>query len=830
MDSKEIIIDYLKNSSKKSLSVEELSIALHFNKAKDFKNFVKTLATLEEEHRLRFTDKGKVELEETKTLVDGVFHANANGFGFVTIDSDEPDVFIPKGKTAFALEGDEVRIELTKNANPLKGNSAEGVIEEIVTHALNQIVGTFVAFDEAEKTETGLIGFVKSRNKKIPYRLYLTDAGLVPADKDVVRAEVTHFPDMDFPDALQGIATEIVGSNGDTGIDVLEVLASMDIRSEFPAEVLAEADSVPEEVSEKDIMGRVDYRSEITFTIDGADAKDLDDAVHAKRLANGNFELGVHIADVSHYVTENSALDKEALERGTSVYVTDRVVPMLPERLSNGICSLNPRINRLTQSCVMEITAQGKIVNYQISQSVIKTTERMTYDDVNLMLAGNEEALQKFADIADSVQVMAELHPILEKMRHERGAIDFETMEARIIVDKKGLPIEIVKRTRGIAERMIESFMLAANETVAGDFEKHGLPFIYRIHEQPKADRLQRFIDFASSFGLQVQATASAVEQKNLQSFLNKIKGEPAELVLSTMLLRSMQQARYSENNAGHFGLAAENYTHFTSPIRRYPDLLVHRLIDEFVVGKATNEKIDYWEEKIPEIAQEASRLERRAVDAEREVEKMKKAEFMESHVGEVFEGVISSVTRFGLFVELENTVEGLIHITKLEGDYFTYQERMLALVGERTGLTFKIGQKIKIQVVKADKFTGDVDFTYLPSDFDVLEKPEKSADKRKKSAGKFDKNRKKRSFSSDRKKKTFDSSVKNSERTFEHPDKKKNYKGHFDSSVKNNENNFDKFDKKISGKNSKKRVSKAGHGKNKQRKFAEGQKKVHKK
>ena len=733
MSIREVIMDYLENSSKKALSVEELSVALHMNKAKDYKVFVKTLASLEAEHLLNFTAKGKVELaekEEAKVVISGIFRANAAGFGFVSIDAEEPDVFVARGQTAFALDGDEVFIEIDKNANALKGTSAEGHVVEIIRHDVYQVVGTFVALNDDEKEQTGLIGFVKSRNKKIPYRVYLGNEGLIPENKAIVRVEITHYPDKEFPQTMQGLVTEIIGQADDQGIDVLEVLASMDIVSEFPKEVLDQAEAVPEEVPENEIVGRVDYRNEITFTIDGADAKDLDDAVHAKRLENGNYELGVHIADVSHYVTENSPLDKEAYERGTSVYVTDRVVPMLPERLSNGICSLNPRINRLTQSCVMEISPEGRVINYQISQSIIKTTERMTYDAVNQMIAGDEVALEKYAKIADSVKIMVELHHILKAMRKRRGAIDFDTVEAKIIVNEKGLPIEIRKRTRGIAERMIESFMLEANETVATHFEAHGLPFIYRIHEQPKADRLQRFIDFAATFGMQIEGTSNGIDQKVLQAFMKKIKGQPGEMVLSTMLLRSMQQARYSENNEGHFGLAAENYTHFTSPIRRYPDLLVHRLIREIGEGKTPANILQKWEDKIPEIAEHSSHRERRAVDAEREVEKMKKAEFMEEHVGEEFEGIIASVTRFGMFIELENTIEGLVHISTLKGDYFNYQERMLALIGERSGLTFKIGQPIKIKVVKADRMTGEIDFEYLPSELDLIDKAAKAKKK----------------------------------------------------------------------------------------------------
>ncbi len=844
MNIRQIIMDYLQDSPKKSLSVEELSIELHLNKAGDFKLFVKTLASLEAEHLIRFTTKGKIELEQAKALLTGIFHAHANGFGFVTVDGEEADIFIGKGKTLFALEGDEVKIEVTKNANILTNTAAEGIVEKVLSHDLHQIVGTFKAFNEEEKTDSGLLGYVKSRNKKIPYRLYLTSEGLIPADRDIVRAEITHYPENDFPQSMQGVVTEIIGKESDTGIDVLEVLASMDIHSDFPEEVLAQTRAIPAGVKSMDLFKRTDYRDEITFTIDGADAKDLDDAVHAKRLSNGNFELGVHIADVSYYVTENSPLDKEAFERGTSVYVTDRVVPMLPERLSNGICSLNPRVNRLTQSCVMEISPVGKIVHYRISQSVIKTTERMTYDDVNRMIAGDETALEQFSTIAHSVEIMVELHKILENMRRKRGAIDFETVEAKIIVNEKGFPVEIRKRERGIAERMIESFMLAANETVATDFEKRGLPFIYRIHEQPKADRLARFIDFASTFGLQVQGTSSEISQSAMQDFLRKIKGEPYEMVLSTMLLRSMQQARYSEHNAGHFGLAAENYTHFTSPIRRYPDLLVHRLIR--ALDNPSEKTIEKWQEKIPEIAQQSSNRERRAVDAEREVEKMKKAEFMERFVDEEYDGVVSSVTRFGMFVELENTVEGLIHISSIKGDYFAFQERALALVGERTGLIFKIGQSIRIKVAKADKITGEVDFEYIPSDFDVIEKtakvkrkPEKQGhssakssdksgkfDKNHKSSGHFDRNKKpypagKGRF--DKKKSDSDRFVKSEKADGKRFDKKK---GTSDGTAKSD---FKKFDKKKEGYKGHKNGGKPYAARSGKPKFADGRKKAHK-
>jgi ribonuclease R len=590
---------------------------------------------------------------------------------------------------------------------------------------VTSIVGEFYAFDEEEKKNSGsLLGYVVNKNKKIPFRTNISKKGLHPEVGDIVRVDITHYPDRDFPEVLQGLVTEIIGKATDTGIDVLEVLESLGIPSPFPEDVIAEANAVPDEIEEKDIIDRVDYRDEITFTIDGADAKDLDDAVHIKALDNGNIELGVHIADVSYYVTEGSALDREALNRGTSTYVTDRVVPMLPERLSNGICSLNPRVNRFTQSCVMEINPDGHVVNYKISQSVIKTTERMTYSDVNEMLAGNQEFLEKFAVIAESVEQMAKLHAILLGMRARRGSIDFETQEAKIIVDKLGKPIEIQVRKRGTAEMMIESFMLIANETVARSFATRELPFIYRVHEHPKADKLTRFIDFASVFGIPLKGTPEKMQSKDLQDFMLQIKGQPGEIVLSTMLLRSMQQARYDEDNLGHFGLAAEYYTHFTSPIRRYPDLLVHRLIR--AESHPTTEVIEHFEEIIPEVAKLTSSRERRAIDAERAVEAMKKAEYMESYVGTEYDVTISSVTRFGFFVSLPNTIEGLVHMSTLGDDFYNFNERDLTLKGERTGKVFRMGQPVKVKLVKADKITGDIDFEHVDSDLDVVEAVEK--------------------------------------------------------------------------------------------------------
>ncbi|GAA0058567.1 ribonuclease R [Streptococcus canis] len=715
---KERIMTYLKEYGKSN--VNNLAAALEMAGAKHFPSLIKTISKMESQGLLRFSNDGSLALRKEREkkkepTVQGVFRANKAGFGFLFVDESEDDMFIGRNDVGYAIDGDTVEVVIKKPADRLKGTAAEAKVVAVVDRSLKTAVGTFILDDEKPK----YAGYIKSKNQKIQQKIYIKKEPVVLKGTEIIKVDIDKYPTRGH-DYFVASVRDIVGHQGDVGIDVLEVLESMDIVSEFPEEVLAEAGAIPETPSDKDLVGRVDLRQERTITIDGADAKDLDDAIHIKLLDNGNYELGVHIADVSYYVTEGSALDKEAVRRGTSVYVTDRVVPMLPERLSNGICSLNPNVDRLTQSALMEINAQGHVVNYQICQSVIKTTYRMTYSAVNDMIAGDEEALQEFASIADDVTLMVALHRMLEAMRSKRGALNFDTQEAKIIVNDKGMPVDVVLRQRGIAERMIESFMLAANECVAEHFAKAKLPFIYRIHEEPKAEKLQKFIDYAGIFGIQIQGTANKISQEALQAFMAKVQGQPGAEVLNMMLLRSMQQARYSEHNHGHYGLAAEYYTHFTSPIRRYPDLLVHRMIREY--NQLSQEKRDHFAQVIPELATSSSQLERRAIDAERVVEAMKKAEYMAEYVGEEFDGLVASVVKFGLFVELPNTIEGLIHITNLP-EYYHFNERTLSLQGEKSGKVFTVGQAIRVKLVKADKETGDIDFEYLPSDYDVVEK-----------------------------------------------------------------------------------------------------------
>lgn len=715
---KEEILSYLRE--KKEASMDELAQGLGKEKARDFRNLVKTISEMERKRQLTFSNVGKIQLRKEKQLLTlkGTFHAHKNGFGFVTLNEEEDDLFIGRNDVNYAIDGDTVEVAITKVADRSKGTSAEAKVIDILEHSLKTAVGQLILDEEKPK----YAGYIRSKNQKISQPIYIKKPALVLDGTEILKVEIDKYPTKKH-DFFVANVLDVVGHKDDPGIDVLEVLESMDIVSEFPERVLKEASAIPETLSEKDFEGRLNLRNEITFTVDGADAKDLDDAVHIKKLKNGHFELGVHIADVSYYVKEGSELDKEALNRATSVYVTDRVIPMLPERLSNGICSLNPNVDRLTQSAIMEINQKGQVIKHTITQTVIKTTFRMTYSDVNDMIAGDEEKQAAFKAILPSVEAMAELHTILETMRFKRGALNFDTKEAKILVNKTGRPVDIVLRQRGLAERMIESFMLVANETVAEHFATLNLPFIYRIHEEPKAEKVQKFIDYASTFGVRVYGTANSMSQSALQDIMKAVHGQPYEEVLSMMLLRSMQQARYSEHNHGHYGLAAEFYTHFTSPIRRYPDLLVHRMVRDYGRSKKIAE---HFEQVIPDIASQSSSRERRAIEAEREVEAMKKAEFMEEFVGEEFDGIVSSVVKFGLFVELPNTVEGLIHVTNLP-EFFHYNERNLTLQGEKSGVVFRVGQQIHIKLVRADKATGEIDFEYLPSEYDVIEKRKQS-------------------------------------------------------------------------------------------------------
>ncbi len=706
--------DYFQEHPQESFLVKELSQIFQADDSTSFKSLVKILAALEEANFLVLNKYGRFGLKNNKGKLQGIFRANERGFGFVTVDPSQPDIFIPKGSTATAMEGDLVVIKITKKANSYSDRGEEAQVVEIIERKTTQIVGIFTRYSSKDINERADYGTVAlTDNKLAQYECVIEAGGLFPVDGTVVIVEITSYPDLGGKPVMKGVITKEIGYKDEVGMDILTILYQLGIPTEFPEAVLEEAKRTPDTISAQDLEGRQDFRKDLTITIDGADAKDLDDAISLTKRPDETYLLGVHIADVSHYVQENSAMDQEAFERGTSVYVTDRVVPMLPQRLSNGICSLHPNEDRLTMTCQMEIDQSGTVYSYHLFPSVIESDYRMTYTDVNAIYDGDKALRDKYHEIVPMLEDMKDLHHILERRRKERGAIDFDTHEAKIIVDDKGHPIDIQVRERGVSERLIESFMLSANETVAKHHDNLHVPFIYRIHEQPNEDKMQRFLEFITAFGISIKGSSDSISPKKLQKALEQIKGEAYEAVVSTMMLRSMKQAKYDIEPSGHFGLASRDYTHFTSPIRRYPDLIVHRMMRYyFKHGKnLSQEQINGLEARLQEIADQSSKMERKAVTAERETDALKKAEFMQDKIGQSFEAVISSVTKFGIFVELPNTVEGLIHISHMNSDYYNFVESHLLLIGERTGRTFRIGDKVKVKLVKVDIDSRQIDF-----------------------------------------------------------------------------------------------------------------------
>ncbi|WP_085991404.1 ribonuclease R [Oceanobacillus senegalensis] len=700
---KDRILTFFHESGTKPLAVDEIEHELGIQEAVDFKELVIALNELEEAGELVRTRKNRFGLPEKMNLIRGKVQMHQKGFAFLIPDEEgQGDVYIHASDLASAMNNDKVLVRIEKYGND--GNRPEGQVIRILERAVHQVVGTF----EDNKS----FGFVIADDKRIPNDIFIPKGstnGAVDGHKVVVR--ITKYPE--GRKSAEGEVVEILGHKNDPGIDIISIIYKHGITVDFPDEVLEQATNTPETIDESELQGRRDLRDEMIVTIDGADAKDLDDAVSVKRLDNGNFKLGVYIADVSYYVEEGTPIDIEAFERGTSVYLVDRVIPMIPHRLSNGICSLNPQVDRLTLGCEMEITSNGEVVNHEIFQSVIKTSERMTYSDVNKILVNKDEELRKrYETLVPMFEDMEKLASILRGKRMGRGAIDFDFKEAQVLVDDEGKAVDVVLRERSVGERLIEEFMLAANETVAEHFHWMDVPFIHRIHEDPDDGKLQSFFEFLGGLGISVKGTANEIHPQALQKVLEEIKGEPEEMIVSKLMLRSMKQAKYNPQGIGHFGLATEFYTHFTSPIRRYPDLIVHRLIRTYLINKDLNSKtINYWKEKMPEIAKHTSERERRAVDAERDTDELKKAEYMLDKVGEEFTGVISSVTNFGMFVELPNTVEGLIHVSFLTDDYYHYDERSHALIGERTANIYRVGDEVKVRVAEVNMEEHAVDF-----------------------------------------------------------------------------------------------------------------------
>ncbi len=695
-DMKEKILSILEESDK-ALSIDELDSALNLNTIEETKAFSDALRELEDSYEIYRSNKNRYMLLENSNLRKGILRMNKKGFGFVEVSGEEEDIFVAPDNINKALNNDTVIVEiLNKNS----GEKREGRIVKTLERDLSTIVGEI--YFKKDK------GYIIPDDKKLDIQLEIDrdkSHGAVDGHKVVVKIlrNITK-------NRYKGEVVRIIGHKNDPGVDILSIVCKYEINDTFPEEVIEELDSIPEEVREQDKKGRKDLTDVTIFTIDGDDTKDIDDAISVEKLKNGNYKLGVHIADVSYYVKEGSPLDKEAMDRGTSVYLVDRVIPMLPHKLSNGICSLNPGVERLAISCVMEIDNNGKTVDYEIFPSIIKSRLQMTYKKVNQVIEKNEIP-EGYEPFVNDLKLMDELSQIIRKAKINRGYIDFDVDEAKIIVDENCHPTDIVLRNRGRGENLIEDFMIQANECVATHIFYMDLPFIYRVHEYPKEEKIRDFISFVQSLGYTVKFNTKDISPKAIQNLINQLKDKKEFKVLSSLLLRNMQKAIYLPQNLGHYGLASKCYTHFTSPIRRYPDTTVHRLLRTYLFNDdMSNQTINKWQEKLVYIAENSSFKERESVECEREVEDMKMAEYMEDHIGEEYKGIISGVTNFGMFIQLDNLVEGLIHVNDMK-DYFSFDEATQSLIGERTKEKFTLGDEVLIKVKAASKEAKTIDF-----------------------------------------------------------------------------------------------------------------------
>lgn len=697
---KKIIYEFICDDMYVPMKLKELAILLQVPKEQR-SELKAVMDALEAEGKVHVSQKGKYLKGAGRTL-RGVYQAHPRGFGFVTIEGETDDIFIPEKETNGALHGDTVEILLT--ASP-EGKRKEGKIVKIAERGTAKIVGLY------QMAKGKHYGFVIPDNQRFLQDIFVPEErakGAVDGHKVVV--ELTSYgSDNAKP---EGKIVEILGHVNDPGVDIMSIVKSYDLPVEFPEKVMNQAERVPEEVSDADMAGRKDLREWVMVTIDGEDAKDLDDAVSLTRTEDGkNWILGVHIADVANYVQERSALDREALHRGTSVYLADRVIPMLPHRLSNGICSLNAGVDRLAMSCIMTVDAKGDVIDHEICESVIRVNERMSYTSVKKILEDHdEEETTRYIDLVPMFEEMEQLAGILRNRRHQRGSIDFDFPESKIMLDEEGHPMEIRSYDRNVATKIIEDFMLLANETVAEEYYWREIPFVYRVHETPDEDKIKKLAILINNFGYSLHIS-DEVRPGQIQKLLAKIQGTPQETMISRLALRSMKQARYTPENDGHFGLAARYYTHFTSPIRRYPDLQIHRIIKDDLRGRMNEKKMEHYQTILPEVTRQASETERRAEEAERETIRLKKAEYMEAHIGEVFEGVISGITNWGIYVELSNTIEGLVHVANMYDDHYDYYEDRYEMVGEHTGKTYKLGETVYVRVIDADCLTRTIDF-----------------------------------------------------------------------------------------------------------------------
>ncbi|MBQ7926834.1 MAG: ribonuclease R [Lachnospiraceae bacterium] len=716
---KKVICDLVKDPLYVPMKEKELAVFLQVAK-EDREELREVLQELLAEGKLMLTSKGKFMKNNGKLLI-GTFISNARGFGFVEIEGQEEDLYIPEDKINGAFHKDLVQVALLPGR---QGKRQEAQVVKIISHSITTVVGTY---DRSGKKN---YGFVIPDIVKLSSDIFVPiehSKGAVNGHKVVV--EITDYGNENK--SPEGRIIEILGHVNDPGVDIMSIVRGYELPVEFGEKIMNQVERVSQEVSEADRAGRRDLRDVVMVTIDGEDAKDLDDAVSLHK-EGAFYHLGVHIADVTNYVQEHSALDREALKRGTSVYLVDRVIPMLPHALSNGICSLNAGVDRLSLSCLMKINCVGEVVDYEIVESVIRVDKRMSYTAVQAILedediVNREPDYVQYRDFVALFQEMKELSAILRERRKARGAVDFDFPECKIILDKEGHPLEIKPYERQTSNMIIEDFMLAANETVAEHFFWQELPFVYRVHGVPDAEKIQKLSLFINNLGYYMKSMGrngakignEEVHPKELQKLLSKVAGTPEEAMISRLVLRSMKQAKYSVESSGHFGLACQYYCHFTSPIRRYPDLQIHRIIKEQLRGRLKEERLAHYREILPEVAQHSSAMERRADEAERETDKLKKVEYMEERIGQVFDGVVSGVTGWGIYVELPNTVEGMVHVSRLPGDYFYYNESTYEMVGEVTGRTYKLGMPVRIRVLGCDRMLKTIDFGLVGADED---------------------------------------------------------------------------------------------------------------
>lgn len=673
----------------------------------DNDDFKRILDELEAEGKVLKTKKDKYGVPERFNLLSGKIQVTKKGFAFLLMeDQGQGDVFIPSAELSSAMDSDIVLVKITKEG--FEGKRSEGKVERVIKRAIDTTVGTYEA--------SGAFGFVVADDKRVSRDFYIPNKQSMNAESgDKVVVKITKYSEQNRNP--EGRIIEILGKAGTNEAEIQSIIKMHGLPEVFPKKVIRQADRISLEITDEELVNRTDFRDVLTVTIDGADAKDLDDAISIKKLPNGNYELGVHIADVSHYVREGTKLDTEALKRGTSVYLVDRVIPMLPRVLSNGICSLNPQEDRLTMSIVMEINSHGKVINQKIHESIINSNERLTYTDVSDIIEGNDkgkEHLKKYDYLSETFTFMNDLALILRKNREIRGMIDFNFPESKVVTDENGNVLDIVLRERRVSNRIIEEFMLKANETIAEYMFWLEVPFVYRIHENPKEERIEEFNKVLHNFGYVIKGSLDDIHPREIQKLLSHVEGKKEEVLINKLMLRSLKQAKYSPLNDGHFGLAAQYYCHFTSPIRRYPDLQIHRIIKETLQGKIKGARISELEMIVANASEQASKQERVAEKAERDTVDLKKAEYMSKFVGDEFDGFISSVTSFGMFIQLSNTVEGLVRLVALVDDYYIYDEKNMSYIGEHTRKSYHIGDEVRVRLESVSIKDREIDFAVI--------------------------------------------------------------------------------------------------------------------